>query len=114
VPAAHQIHPHRVTRTHEVAQCLLLGPGHADRVQPAGQQQPDEMLGVATIGFHAIPARAGDLARRRDHTLDAALGELARQPVSRRPGLVRDPHRPRQPGAEAGSRVRIAAQRERL
>jgi hypothetical protein len=46
MPAAHQIHPQAVAGADQVAQRLLLGPGHADRVQPAGQQQPDEMLSV--------------------------------------------------------------------
>jgi hypothetical protein len=38
VPAAHQIHPDRFARADEVAQRFLLGPGHPDRVQLAGQQ----------------------------------------------------------------------------
>ena len=78
VTAAHQIHPHRVTRADQVTQRLLLIARHPDRMQLAGQQQPDEMLGVTTVGLHPIPARARDLARRRDHTLHPALGELAR------------------------------------
>ena len=40
--------------------------------------------------------------------------ELARQPVAGRPGLIRDPHRPRQPRAEPGRLGDLAAHREHL
>jgi hypothetical protein len=93
VPAAHQIHPHRITRANQVPQRLFLIARHPDRVELPGQQQPHQVLGVSTVGLHAIPTRARDLARRRNDALDPALCELARQPVTRRPGLIRDPHR---------------------
>jgi hypothetical protein len=112
--SSHQIHPDRVAGADQVAQRLLLIAGNPDRVQLARQQQPHEMLGVAPIGLHAIPACARDLARRRDHALHAALGELARQAVTRRTGLIRHPHRPRQARTEPGRAVSIAAHPERL
>ena len=51
------------------------------------------------------PDAARDLRRRRHHTLHATLRELAREPVPGRAGLIRDPHRPRQPSAEPGRRA---------
>jgi hypothetical protein len=103
VPAAHQIHAHRLACAHEVAQRLLPGPRHPDRVQP------DQVLGVAAVGLDPLPGRARDLARRRHHALHAAPGKLARQPVARRPGLIGRAHRPRQPGAQPGRRADVAA-----
>ena len=41
--------PDRLARADEVAQRLLLGARDADRVQLAGQQQPDEQLGERTL-----------------------------------------------------------------
>ena len=80
MPAAHQIHPHALARADQVTQRLLLGPRNPNRVQLAGQQQPDQQLGVTPVGLHAIPRGPGDLARRRDDALHAALRELARSP----------------------------------
>ena len=114
MPSSHQLHPDRVAGTNQVAQRLLLIAGDPDRVKLARQQQPHQMLGVATICLDTIPAGARDLARRRDHALHAALGELARQAVARRTGLVRHPHRLGQPRAEPGRAVSIAAHPERL
>ena len=112
--AAHQIHPHRVTSTNQIPQRLLLIAGNPDRMKLAGQQQPHQMLGVATIGLDPIPARARDLARRRDHALHATPGELAREPVPGRASLIRHPHRPRQPRAERRDVRSLAAHPERL
>ena len=114
MPTAHQIHPDRVTRADQVTQRLLLIAGNPDRVQLARQQQPHQMLGVAAIGLHAIPARPRDLARRRDHTLHATLDQLARQPIPGWAGLIRHPHRPRQTRAEPGRPRGLAVHRERL
>ena len=114
MPAAHQIHPHRVPRADQVTQRLLLIAGNPDRVQLSRQQQPDEMLSVTTIGLDAIAARPGDLARRRDHTLHAPPCKLPRQPIASRAGLVSHPHRPREPRAERGHLRVLAAHRERL
>jgi hypothetical protein len=97
---AHQIHPDRLAGADQVAQRLLLIARNPDRMQ-LPRQQLHQVLRVPTIGLHPIPARARDLARRRHDALDAALGEIAREPVPSRAGLIRDPHRPRQPGAEA-------------
>jgi len=49
VPGAHQIQPQRLAGTHQIPQRFLFAAGHADRVQLAGQKQPDEMLGVTAI-----------------------------------------------------------------
>jgi hypothetical protein len=114
MPAAHQIHPHRVTCADQVPQRLFLIAGNPDRVQLSGQQQPHQMLGVSTIGLHAIPRRPRDLARRRDHALHATLGELTRQPVPGRAGLIRRPHRSWQARAERGHLRVLAAHPERL
>jgi hypothetical protein len=46
VAAAHQVYADRFARAHEIAQRLFLGARHADGVQLAGQQQPDQQLGV--------------------------------------------------------------------
>jgi hypothetical protein len=61
MPGAHQIHPHRLASAHQVAQRLLLGPRHPDRVQLAGQQQAGQMLGVTAVSFDPIPRRPRDL-----------------------------------------------------
>src|ERR1019366_3418090 len=114
MPRSHQIPPDRVTGADQVTQRLLLIAGNPDRVQLARQQQPHQMLGVPPIGLHAIPACARDLARRRDHALHAALGELARQTVPRRTGLIRHPHRPRQARTEPGRARSITVHRKRL
>jgi hypothetical protein len=83
-------------------------------VQLAGQQQPHEMLGVATVGLDTVPRRPGDLARRRDDALDLPASKLARQPIAGRPGLIGGAHRPRQPGAQPGRLGDVAAQPEVL
>ena len=90
------------------------GPGTRTGCSLPGQQQPHQMLGVTAIGLHPIPRRARDLRRRRDHALHPALRELAREPVPGRAGLIRDPHRPRQPGAEPRRLADLAAHRETL
>jgi len=112
VAGTHQVHADRLTRTHEVAQRLLLRTRDADRVQLARQQQPDEQLGVTAIGLHAIARRTRDLARRCDHTRDIAPGELTREAVPRRPRLIGHPDRPRQSGAQPGRLVDVTAGRE--
>ena len=90
------------------------GPGHPDRVQLPGQKQPGEHAPRhARSVFTLSPRRARDLRRRRHHTLHPAFRELARQPVPGRAGLIRDPHRSRQPGAEPGRRQRLAASSKR-
>jgi hypothetical protein len=73
VPAAHQINPYGLASTDQVTQRLLLIARNPDRVQLPSHQQPREQLRVTTIGLHTVPARARDLARRRDHTLHTAL-----------------------------------------
>jgi hypothetical protein len=83
-------------------------------VQLAGRQQAHEMLGVAAIGLDAIAGRARDLARRRDDTFDLTSRELARQPVTGRPRLIRGAHRPRKTGAQPRRLDDIAAQPEVL
>jgi hypothetical protein len=114
VPAAHQINADRLTGTDQVTQRFLLIARNPDCVKLAGHQQPGEQLRVATIGLHAVPARARDLARRRDHTLHATLRELPREPVPCRAGLIRNARRPRQPRAEARRPNGITTHRERL
>ena len=110
----HQIHADHLPGTDQVTQRLFLEPRHSDRVKLPGQQQPDEMLGVTTIGLDPLPRRPGDLARRRDHALHAPLDQLPREPVPRRTGLIRDPYRPRQPGTEAGRPSGITVHHKRL
>jgi len=100
VSATHQIHTHRLPRADQITQRLLLEPRHPDRVQLACKQQPDQQLGVTTVGLDPVPRRPRDLARRRDHTLHATLRELTRQPVTGRARLIRSTHRPRQPSTE--------------
>jgi hypothetical protein len=46
----------RVAGAHRVAQRLLLGTRDTDRVKLAGQQQPHQLLGIAPIGVHPVPA----------------------------------------------------------
>jgi len=112
VTLAHQIDADRFSGADEIAQRLLLVAGHADRLQLAGQQQPDEVLGVAAVGLHAVPRRARDLARRRDHAVHAAPGELARQSVPGRPRLIGGTDRTGQPGAQPGRLGRVTTHRE--
>jgi hypothetical protein len=114
VTAAHQIHPDRLASANQVTQRLLLVAGNPDRMKLAGQQQPHQVLSVTTISLHAIPGRARDLARRRDHALHATLTVIARQPVPRRTGLIRNPHPTRQPRAEPSRGRALAAHRKRL
>jgi hypothetical protein len=66
------------------------------------------MLGVSAIVLDFVTGRARDLRRRRDHTLDPTLGQLARERVSGRASLIGNPDRPRQPRAKP-SRVRVLA-----
>jgi hypothetical protein len=114
VPAAHQVDPDRLARAHEVAQGLLFGARHADRVQLAGQQQPHEVLGVAAVGLDPLAGRARDLARRRHHALNAAALKFAREPVAGRAGLIGGAHRPRQTGAQRGRLTDVSRQAEPL
>jgi hypothetical protein len=76
VTCAHQIQPQRLPGANEITQRFLLRARDADRVQLAGEQQPDEMLGVTPIGLDLVSGRARDLRRRRDHALHAPLREL--------------------------------------
>ena len=114
VTCAHQIQPQRLARANKITQRFLLGARDTDRVQLAGQQQPDEMLGVTPIGLDLVSGRARDLRRRSDHALHAPPRELARECVPGRSGLVRDPDRARQTGAEPGGRQHVARHRKRL
>ncbi len=114
VTRAHQVHPHRLTRADQVPQRLLLSARNTHRMQLPGQQQSHQQLGVATVGLDAVPGRPGDLARRRDDTLNATPGELARQPVPGRPRLIRDLHRTGQPRTEPRRGGILAAHHERL
>ncbi len=114
VTAAHQIDPYLFPGTDQVPQRFLLRPRHPDRMKLPREQQPDDQLRVAAIGLHAIPRRARDLRRRRDDTLHAPLDQLAREPVPRRTGLIRDPDRPRQRRAERGRPADIRGHREEL
>jgi hypothetical protein len=66
------------------------------------------MMRSIPIGLDLLAGRPRDLRRRRDHTLDPALGELARERVPSRAGLIGDPDRSRKPGTER-SRVRALA-----
>ncbi len=100
MPTAHQVNANRFASADQVAQRLLLIAGNPDRVEFPRQQQPDQQLGVPKIGLDPIAARPRDLARRRHDALHATLGELARESVPRRPGLIRSSHRTRQASAE--------------
>ena len=95
------------------AQIHRIGPGNSDRVQLPGQQQPDEVLGVTTIGLDPIPrARAGSSTVPRPHTPRDASRRLAREPVPSRTSLIRSSHRTRQPAAEPRRPRGITAHRE--
>ena len=111
---AHQVHPNRLARAHQVAQRLLLATGDADRDELACQQQPHEVLSIAAVGLDALGGRARDLARRRNHTLHATGRQLARQPVAGRPRLVGRAHRPRQPRTQPRRPGNLAAQPKHL
>jgi hypothetical protein len=65
VTSAHQIQPQRLARANKITQRLLLRSRHADRVQLAGEQQPDEMLDVTR--------RSSPLARQDRHLADPRL-----------------------------------------
>jgi hypothetical protein len=114
VPAPHQVDTDRFASTNQVTQRLLLIARNPNRMQLPGQQQPDEVLGVATIGLDPIPRRAGNLARRRDHALHTTLGEFTREPVPSRASLIRHPHLPRQPLAKRRHLRDLGAHREAL
>ena len=58
-------------------------------------------------------ARSGNLARRRDDALHTAPGELTREAIPGRPGLVGGSHR-WQPRAQPGRLADVTAQREEL
>ena len=98
--SARQIHPQHLARADQITQRLLLGARDPDRVQLAGEQQPHQVLSVTAIVLDPVPARTRNLRRRRDNTLDPALGQLTRQRVPRRARLIRHPDRPRQTRAE--------------
>src|SRR3954452_9408057 len=97
---SHQIQAQCLPGANEIAQRLFFGARDADRVQLAGEQQPDEMLSVAALVLDLVAGRARDLRRRRDHTFDPALRELARERVPSRTRLVGGPDRSRQSGAQ--------------
>ncbi len=112
MPGAHQIHPHALARADQVTQRLLLALGHPDRMQLPRQKQPDQMLGVSPVSLHPVAQPARDLRRRRHHIVHAPLGELAREPVPGRAGLIRNPYRSRQLLAERDRPLRLAAHRK--
>ena len=74
---------------------------HPDRMQPADHQQPQQPLGVATVGLDAVSRRALDLPRRR--------APRNRHPPPEAPAPVRTqsapPHRPRAPDRAARHRT---------
>ena len=59
--ATHQIHTHRLPRADQITQRLLLEPRHPDRVQLASKQQPDQQVGVTTVGLTRSPDALGIL-----------------------------------------------------
>ena len=97
---AHQIAAQVLARTHQVAQRLLLDARDRNAMQLAGHQQPDQPLGITTIGFHPIRCAARDQPRRAHRAVDPHRVQLARQHEARWPGLICCAHRPGQPGCE--------------
>jgi hypothetical protein len=106
MPGAHQIHPDRLPGADEIAQRLLLGPRHPDRLQLAREQQPDEVLSVTTIGFHPLPrgillgyGLARELVRRGVECVVAAQLTLQEHRREHHEGVAGDP------GKQAAERV---------
>jgi hypothetical protein len=108
VSRSHQIQAQCLPGANEIAQRLFFGARDADRVQLAGEQQPDEMLSVAAIVLDFLAGRARDLRRRRDYTFDPAPRELPRERVPSRARLLGGPDRSRQSGAQ-GRRTGVLA-----
>jgi hypothetical protein len=100
VARAHQIAAQILTGTHQITQRLLLHARDRDRTKLTGHQQPDQALGIAAIGLHAIRRPPRDQPRRAHHTLHPHRPQLARQHEPRRPRLIRRAHRPRQRARE--------------
>jgi hypothetical protein len=110
VPGTHQVAADVLTGADEVTQRLCFDRRHPDRVQAANHQQPQDAFGVATVSLDAIARGTLDLARRRDDALHAGHLKRPREPEPSRPGLIRHPHRPRQPSAERHHFARRAPQ----
>ena len=88
VTSAHQVDPDRFAGADQVAQRLLLGPRHPDRVKLPRQQQPHQMLGVTAIGLHAIPGTDGHQRRRDDVARDADSRQQPQQVKPAGPRLI--------------------------
>jgi hypothetical protein len=77
-----------LSSAHQVAQRLVLRIGHPHRRQVAAAVAPRELLGIASIGLHAVAALHGHQCRGDHVAPHAQLGELPVQHVAARPGLV--------------------------
>jgi hypothetical protein len=112
MPRAHQIATQVLPRAHEVAQRLFLDARDRHPVQFAGGEQPDQALGVAAIGLHAITRPARNQPRRAHQTVNTDRLKLAREHEPGRPSLIGCAHQPRQSGRER--RDVLAAPRQPL
>ena len=100
VAGPHQVSADVLARADQVAHRLLGRRWHPDSVQAADHQQAHQPLGVAAVGLDPVLGRALDLARGRDRAVDAPRCQRPGQPEAGRAGLIGDPHRRRQRGAE--------------
>ena len=110
VTSAHQVTANVLrarTRSRNASSRVL---GHPDRMQPVDHQQPQQPLGVTPIGLDPVAGRTLDLARCRDHTLDAGGHQRPRERKPGRPGLIGHPGRARQRGAERHDLARLTRQ----
>ena len=96
----HQIAADVLAGTDQVTQRLLGGARNADQVQPTDHQQPQQPLRVTAIGLHPVARRPLDLPGRGHDTPDSGVLQGAREPEPGRAGLIGNPCRTRQPGAE--------------
>ena len=98
--SAHQIPAQILTRADQITQTLRLHGRHGDAVKLASDQQPDQPLGVALIGLHAIRRATRDQPRRAHQTVHPRGLQPPGEREAGWPRLIRRAHRTRQRGHE--------------
>ena len=110
VACSHQVGADVLAGADQVAKRLLGRFGDPDRVELSGEQQADQVLGVAAIGLHLLARPSWDLPRRCDHALDPGAVERPGEAIAGRPRLIARPHRPFERAQEPHHRSTLATE----
>lgn len=86
-----------LTGAHQITGLFLRFSWHADGGDLAQPEQSGQMHRVFRVGLDAIPGRALQFRRGRDHASDPHRGQVTAQAEAGRPGLIGNSDRPRQP-----------------